>query len=59
MHTLLSLGITSPVLSRYLINNIAVALLFTMVLHIFTLGGREMGGHGKDQVLPQPDESIL
>ena len=38
---------------------IAVALVFTTVLHIFTCAGREMGACGKDEVLPQPDGSIV
>ena len=38
---------------------VAVALVFTAVLQIFTRGGCEVGAHGKDKVLPQPDESIL
>ena len=37
----------------------AVALVFTAVLHIFTRGGDKVGAHSKDEVLPQPDESIL
>jgi len=41
------------------IYSIAVALVFTAVLHIFTCGGREVGACGKDEVLPQPDGSIL
>ena len=39
--------------------NVAVALVFTAVLQIFTRGGREVGARGKDEVLPQPDGSIL
>jgi hypothetical protein len=39
--------------------SIAVALVFTAVLHIFTRGGREVGARGKDEVLPQPDGSIV
>ena len=38
---------------------VAVALVFTAVLQIFTRGGREVGARGKDEVLPQPDGSIL
>ena len=38
---------------------VAVALVFTAVLQIFTRGGREVGARGKDEVLPQPDASIL
>ena len=38
---------------------VAVALVFTTVLQIFTRGGREARAHGKDGVLPQPDGSIL
>ena len=38
---------------------VAVALVFTVVLQIFTRGGREVGARGKDEVLPQPDGSIL
>ena len=41
------------------IYSIAVALVFTAVLHIFTRGGREVGARGKDEVLPQPDGSIV
>jgi len=41
------------------IYSIAVALVFTALLHIFTCGGLEVGAHGKDKVLPQPDGSIL
>ena len=41
------------------IHSIAVALVFTAVLHIFTRGGREVGARGKDEVLPQPDGSIV
>jgi len=39
--------------------SIGVALVFTAVLHIFTRGGREVGARGKDEVLPQPDGSIV
>ena len=39
--------------------NVAVALVFTAVLQIFTHGGREVGARSKDEVLPQPDGSIL
>ena len=38
---------------------VAVALVFTAVLQIFTRGGREVGARGKDEVLPHPDGSIL
>ena len=38
---------------------VAVALVFTAVLQIFTRGGREVGARGKDGVLPRPDGSIL
>ena len=38
---------------------VAVALVFTAVPQIFTRGGREVGARGKDEVLPQPDGSIL
>ena len=38
---------------------VAVALIFTAVLQIFTCGGREVGACGKDEVLLQPDGSIL
>ena len=41
------------------IYSVAVALVFTAVLHIFTRGGREVGARGKDEVLPQPDGSIV
>ena len=41
------------------ISNVAVALVFTAVLQIFTRGGRKVGARGKDEVLPQPDGSIL
>ena len=56
-HTLISRGITSSILPRYL--SIAVALVFTAVHQIFTRGGREVGARGKDEVLPQPDGSIV
>ena len=56
-HTLIPRGITSSVLPRYFL--IAVALVFTAVLHIFTRGGREVSARGKDEVLPQPDGSIV
>ena len=39
--------------------SIAVALVFTAVLHIFTRGGHEVGTRGTDEVLPQPDGSIV
>ena len=38
---------------------VAVALVFTTVLQIFTRGGHEVGTRGKDEVLLQPDGSIL
>ena len=38
---------------------VAVALVFNAVLQIFTHGGCEVGARGKDEVLPQPDGSIL
>ena len=38
---------------------VAVALVFTAVLQIFTHGGREVGAHSKGGVLLQPDGSIL
>ena len=38
---------------------VAVTLVFTAVLQIFTCGGREVGVRGKDGVLPRPDGSIL
>ena len=38
---------------------VAVALVFTAVLQIFTRGGRNVEARGKDEVLPQPDGSIL
>jgi len=38
--------------------SIAVALVFTAVLHIFTRGACEVGARGKDEVLPQPNGSI-
>ena len=38
---------------------VAVALVFTAVPQNFTRGGREVGARGKDEVLPQPDGSIL
>ena len=57
-HTLLNFrGITSSVLPRFF--KVAVALVFTVVLQIFTRGGREVRARGKDEVLPQPDGSIL
>ena len=56
-HTLIPRGITSSVLPRYFL--IAVALVFTAVLLIFTRGGREVSARGKDEVLPQPDGSIV
>ena len=48
-----------PRLFRRGIFKVAVALVFTAVLQIFTRGGREVGARGKDEVLPQPDGSIL
>ena len=39
--------------------SIADALVFTAVLHIFNCGGREVRARSKDQVLPQPDGSIV
>ena len=38
---------------------VAVALIFIVVLQISTRGGRDLGTCGKDEVLPQPDGSIL
>ena len=38
---------------------VAVALVFTAVLQIFTRSGREVGACGIDEVLPQPGGSIL
>ena len=38
---------------------VAVALVFIAVLQIFTRGVRQVGARGKDEVLPQPDGSIL
>ena len=48
-----------PCLFCHSIYSIVVALVFTAVLHIFTHGGREVGARGKDEVLPQPDGSIV
>jgi len=56
-HTSLPRGFTSSVYRG--IFSIAVALVFTAVLHIFTHGGRKVGARGKDEVLPQPDGSIV
>ena len=56
-HTLLCRGL--PRLFCRGIFKVAVALVFTAVLQIFTRGGREVGARGKDEVLPQPDGSIL
>jgi len=39
--------------------SIAVALVFTTVLPIFTRSGREVGACGKDKVLLQPDGSMV
>ena len=52
----MSLTLLAKTLKYY---SIAVALVFTAVLHIFTRGGREVGARGKDEVLPQPDGSIV
>ena len=41
------------------IYSVAVALVFTAVLRIFTRGGHQVGAHGKDKVLPQSDGSIV
>ena len=41
------------------IYSIVVAIIFIVVLHIFTHGGCEVGARSKDKVLPQPDGSIL
>ena len=38
---------------------VTVALDFTAVLQIFTLGGCEVGARGKGEFLLQPDGSIL
>ena len=38
---------------------VAITLVFTAVLQIFTRGGRKVGACSKDEVLPQPDGSIL
>ena len=38
---------------------VVVALVFTVMLQISTCGGRKVGAHGKDKVLPQPHGSIL
>ena len=48
-----------PCLFCHGIFKVAVALIFTAVLQIFTRGEREVGACGKDEVLPQPDGSIL
>ena len=46
-------------MGRHSIYAIAVALVFTVVPHIFTRGGREVGASGKHKVLLQPDGSIV
>ena len=38
---------------------VAVELVFTAVLQIFSRGGREVEARSKDEVLLQPDGSIL
>ena len=48
-----------PRLFYHGIFSIAVTLVFTVVLHIFTHGGREVGARCKDEVLPQPNGSIV
>ena len=57
---LYSIHIHSEVLPHLFCRGIiAVALIFTAVPHIFTCGEREVGPRGKDEVLPQPDGSIV
>ena len=49
----------SPRLFCHGIFKVAVALVFTVVLQIFTCGGREVGACGEDGVLLRPGRSIL
>ena len=61
-HYLIHIHYFAEVLPRLFccgIFKVAVALIFTAVLQIFTHGGCKVGAHGKDEVLPQPDGSIL
>ena len=48
-----------PCLFSWGMFKVAVALVFTAVLQYFSHGGCEVEARGKDEVLPQPDGSIL
>ena len=58
IHTHYFPEVLSPLFCRGIFK-VAVALVFTAVLQIFTRGGHEVGACGKDEVFPQPDGSIL
>ena len=58
IHTHYFPKVLSPLFCRGIFK-VAVALVFTAVLQIFTRGGHEVEARGKDKVFPQPDGSIL